>query len=321
MVELLVVMAIIMMVSVVAIPPVMQAYGERSIQSAATLVQSTLSAATADAARHGGQHGVRFTPDPAAPDTCSRLLPIGPAPDYSEGLLTTTDIAHLPQTFIMPFPCLMVEDARTDASGLTTSPVSWARNVRVGDRLRIGDAGPWLTVVGPTDPANPTDELFITPTRVLDRGDGRGPLDYLWLVNGVDDDGDGFIDDGWDGVDNDANGLVDDPAEWEVEHWQRHVPVLASSYTISRRPVPVGPGRGVELPAGVVIDTTGLPGEILLDATGASVASGPYGVPTRIGLNAHEFKIHLVERGVSGNEAWVVINARTGAVSTDVRTP
>lgn len=322
-IELLVVITIIMLVSVVTLPTVMQAYGERSIQNATTLVQSTLTSARDDAARRGGSSGVRFVPDPIIPDTCSRLLPIGPAPDYSDGLLSTTDPATLPEGFVVPFPCLIVEQAMRDAHGRPTTPTSWAYNVRVGDRVLIGRGGPLYTVVGPTDAANPTDEGFVSITQPLVRIDptaGEVRVDYLWLVNGADDNNNGFPDDGWDGVDNDNDGVKDELDEWEVERWLGP-PVAASAYTIRRRPFPTDPARGLPLPAGVVIDTKDLPSEILIDASGRAVASGPYGVPSRIGLKDHEFRIHLIERGKPKNEAWVVINARSGQVTADVQSP
>ena len=34
-------------------------------------------------------------------------------------------------------------------------------------------------------------------------------VEYLFLVNGQDDDSDGFVDNGWDGVDNDQDGNID----------------------------------------------------------------------------------------------------------------
>lgn len=322
-VELLVVMVIVVMVSVVALPTIYSSFRERSIQEAARLVQATFTAAKDDAVRFGTMRGVRFVPDPSDPGICSRLLPIGSAADYSEGLLTVTDPATLPAGFVLPYPCLMVEQATRDLQGRTTAPTSWPGNVRVGDRLQVGRNGPLYTVVGPTDPANPTDEGFVAITMPLVRTDpsaGEVKVDYLWLVNGVDDDRNGFADDGWDGVDNNNDGVKDEAREWEVERWLQP-PVASSPYAIRRRPAPIDPTRGTVLPAGVVIDTAGLPPELVLDATGATTETGPYGVPSRIGLKGHEFKVHLIERGVSGNEAWITINARTGKVAADVQSP
>ncbi len=44
-------------------------------------------------------------------------------------------------------------------------------------------------------------------------------VEYLLLVNGKDDDNNGYVDDGWDGVDNNGNGQVDELEEWEIETW------------------------------------------------------------------------------------------------------
>src|SRR5208283_435228 len=59
--------------------------------------------------------------------------------------------------------------------------------------------------------------------------------DYLFLVNGVDDNQNGYIDDGFDGIDNDGNGLIDDAPEWETEVWLG-LQVQGVAYTITRRP-------------------------------------------------------------------------------------
>ncbi len=85
--------------------------------------------------------------------------------------------------------------------------------------------------------------------------------------------------------------------------------------------MPVGNPRGLDLPAGVVVDTKDLPAEILLDSTGAAIDAGPYGNPSRFGMKAHEFRIHLIERGKADNEAWVILNARTGAITAEVQSP
>ena len=39
---------------------------------------------------------------------------------------------------------------------------------------------------------------------------------FLFVVNGFDDNGDGWTDAGWDGVDNNGNGIVDELAEWNL---------------------------------------------------------------------------------------------------------
>ena len=46
--------------------------------------------------------------------------------------------------------------------------------------------------------------------------------EFLFLVNGLDDNINGWIDEGFDGVDNNNNGVVDDLFEWEHGGLARH---------------------------------------------------------------------------------------------------
>ncbi len=99
-------------------------------------------------------------------------------------------------------------------------PTSWFWNIRIGDRIQINNAGPWYTVVGPmaVGPLNGNSELFVNVgppgVRVPDSsGTTAGNLyhpDFLFLVNGQDDNNNGWVDEGWDGVDNNGNGLMDE---------------------------------------------------------------------------------------------------------------
>lgn len=190
---------------------------------------------------------------------------------------------------------------------ILNNPTSWFWNVRLGDQIQIGDQGRKYTIVGPcrispfSAPGSPNfgnPELFVN-----DGPPGSQPqfarvytdqflnqsspyfVEYLLVVNGQDDDANGFIDDGWDGFDNNYNGTFDEAVsnyngftmtEWtEVEQWlgaergrvgafsytaaladtTRNLPP-PSNYTISRRPV-VSPGaRETALPTNVVIDAT-----------------------------------------------------------------
>src|SRR5208283_3702700 len=70
--------------------------------------------------------------------------------------------------------------------------------------------------------------------------------DYLFLVNGVDDNQDGYIDDGFDGIDNDGNGVIDDALEWEAERWTGAA-VQNAPYAITRRPAPGNPNQALLL--------------------------------------------------------------------------
>ena len=184
----------------------------------------------------------------------------------------------------------------TTNTWLPNSPTSWFWNVRVGDKIQLGGASQTYVVVGPLAQGNP--ELFVNiglpgsevGSFVLNRSypDGAPPhtVEYLLLVNGRDDDSNGYVDDGWDGIDNNlpyeiANNLpqlTDDQLEWERETWLGALvnppvlpppfssplstpPVLITgilnqSYIITRRPV-VSPGsRETPLPSNVVVDLT-----------------------------------------------------------------
>jgi type II secretory pathway pseudopilin PulG len=218
--------------------------------------------------------------------------------------------------------CLMVEQAPlqgNNASNFINAPTSWFWNIRVGDRIKFQQTGQVYTIVGPctvnpfTGTGNP--ELFVNngppgdPNALLSRtytgqGGTAAPspvlstvgVEFLFLVNGIDDDGDGYVDNGWDGVDNNQgfvyNTIIDDqgnpggnppiPTEWEVETFKGtmvgyggQLPQQAAydttnsspssatfwlpqpmNYTIFRRPVPSQSARETMLPSNVVIDAT-----------------------------------------------------------------
>ncbi len=239
----------------------------------------------------------------------NRYIPIQLAPDYSEGKASVIrdtvtpfgGLGFLPypngQLIYYPGGGLMVEECPVyldPINGwLPNSPTSWFWNVRVGDRIQLGASSQTYVVVGPMAQANP--ELFVNiglpgsevPNYVLTRAypDSLPPtnapaykVEYLLLVNGKDDNSNGYVDDGWDGIDNNlpyelANNLpqlTDDPIEWEPETWLGSLVnpptlppplapltgILNQSYIITRRAV-VSPGsRESPLPSNVVVDLT-----------------------------------------------------------------
>lgn len=264
--------------------------------------------------------------------TFNRMVQIEPAPDYSEGRAQITGDGVIPDNLLLtyntPYPktsgggwtgypmgynpaTLPVMPTSIRATGkvlrleesafyidpvsgapLPNSPTGWWWNIRLGDRVRIGDTGAIYTVVGPlriSGAANP--ELYVnngpaadvrTTSPIQRTYSGTGAsialsytvgVEFLYLVNGQDDDGDGFVDEGWDNYDNDFNGAIDDSifnnstnqfGEWETETWlgtlaRYNDPFQAVAnlpYTIMRRPV-VSPGaRETTLPGTVVIDAT-----------------------------------------------------------------
>lgn len=325
-VELLVVILIILLVSAVTLPSIISAIGHRQVSEAARVLQAALVGARDSAIHNNAISGIRLLPDPTInginanglldptlPLAMNRIVPLEAAPDYDEGKISIIkDLAgfspfpaNATWGFLYPYPSgpinpltsvpisvLMVEECPVDTVAFTPNePTSWFWNIRIGDKIRISNAGQYYTVIGPMAQANP--ELFVndapvgsppgTPSQLV-RTYSNGTtsatanVEYLFLVNGQDDDSDGFVDNGWDGVDNnlDPLHLIDEPAEWtETEKWLGSLAsglqsvnatvtslnvstqgLLNQSYTITRRPAPSSGSREVALPSNVVIDLT-----------------------------------------------------------------
>lgn len=249
----------------------------------------------------------------------NRLVAIEPAPDYTEGRVNvqaSITFQYMPLSLPYPgegggswpyqpsqtpppdppllpmVPVLVLEEALTtndnyvvSPSGQRCAPTSWFWNVRLGDKIQIGNSGTLYTVVGPMNvgPAGGNAELFanVGPPGVLSTlsypsqpNNGMPTHEFLFLVNDNDDDGDGFIDEGWDGVDNNLDqnglpgpngptGLVDEVFEWESERWMGDLSGASAGasywnlpYKIFRRPTPSANARESTLPASVVVDLT-----------------------------------------------------------------
>jgi hypothetical protein len=293
------------------------------------------------------------------------MIPIEAAPDYAQGRLSivipnslsTTTNAYSLST---PYPqlngggyypsggysasfgsnattgnVLMVEEVIA-ANNALNEPTSWYWNIRVGDKLQINGSGLWYTVVGPmvVTPQQGNSELFVnvgppgSPSPLLDSQSGANVApEFLFLVNGLDDNKNGWIDEGYDGVDNNLSAelagnltrLVDDLAEWEIEAWPGAYntnPPTNAPYTIQRRPAPTAVAREVALPSNVVIDMTTWgntlqersnfpPGvinpftgyvDILLYPNGTVVPSTIYSAPSSFGMAGAFFHFWLAER-------------------------
>ncbi len=357
-IELLVVITIILLVSAVALPTVLPALSHRQVSEGRTHSSGRPGGARDSAIKNNRPAGIRLLHDPAWPisypsgsstiDTTlplasNRIIPIASAPDYTEGLVTPVNSpSSLPAGFTLPYPSLMVVESVLDPnSGLPNAPTSWFWNVRVGDKIQLNNAGPWYTVVGPmaipaagttisnTFYANP--ELFVNvgpPGTTSDLKLAQGSPatvvnpEYLYLVNGQDDNGNGWIDEGFDGIDNNANGSVDEygtVTEWETEAWLGALsisPNIVESnvpYTIRRRPAPTGNAREVMLPTNVVIDLTTwgttqersqLPVnpyngyvDILIYPNGTVVPNTIYSTPAVVGLSGSFVHFWVAERG------------------------
>lgn len=254
-IELLVVITIILIVSVLGISVFGPALASRQMDQSALLLQSALSGARDAAARDNAPNGFRFLPDPqftgidpatglldpTRPLAYNRMIPIRQAPSYSEGLINTWNGSLPTAVGALAYPgpatpaikalysnttALMCYQAYANTAGTLNSPTNWSYNIRVGDQIQINGAGPWLTIVGPMviGPAQGNTEMFVNwgaPGVASPLLDANGnALDFLLLVNGTDDNKNGWIDEGWDGVDNDGVNGIDDIGEWiETETW------------------------------------------------------------------------------------------------------
>jgi prepilin-type N-terminal cleavage/methylation domain-containing protein len=296
----------------------------------------------------------------------NRIVPIGPAPDYNEGFCTPTFAnavytggATLTSPATLPTPSalglLLIENPVDPKSLAPNPPTSWFWNIRVGDRIQLNNAGPWYTIVGPMGigPQGQTlggtfysnTEMFVNagpPTSLASLsssglvptltypGGTSFPVEYLILVNGQDDNNNGWVDEGADGVDNDGDyptypldenncKIAPNVGEWEPETWLGAV--LNGSlnnvpYTIQRRPAPAPNAREIALPTSMVIDATSillnnkersrLPVnlqtscsgiiDIVVNPDGTVLPTTAYSSPSSIGIDQAFYHFWLAER-------------------------
>ena len=307
-IELMVVITIILAVSVLLLPGVVTAIGERRLDASAQALQGAIVAARDGAKLDGAPRGIRLMPDPANPATFNRVVPLVTGPRYSEGLVSLPATGYVP-----PLPCLTIVQADY------LHPTAWGWNVRVGDRLQIGLNT--YTVCGPVTVANadgfvnyPAVGPFpvrLDPTHVV-------YLDYLFLVNGRDDNGDGFVDNGWDGLDNDGDGVIDDASEWEQETWT--FPVAPSSpYTLIRRPVPAaGPQTVLSVPISLAASTlwpSPITGnvDLMIRQDGTVDLSGPHASQAAVSMGQAK-SVFTLDDGKS--QKSITLWTRTGRVES-----
>jgi len=297
-IELLVVITIILAVSVIALPTVLSGLRERAAGEAARLVQAALAGARDAAIHGNGPRGIRLLPDPSLPLqylasgqidpskalVSSKIVSLEPAPPYKEGFVDASPA--LPAGFSLPVPALLVVEHARAPDGSPNVRTSWFWNLRVGDQIRLGQpqvithagsgtenimqptpSGNVYTVVGPmvVGPDAGNSELFVnfgnpgsaSPFQAQ-VGNVALNLDFLYLVNGKDDNGDGLTDEGWDGVDNNLNGVTDEVGEWEPERWLQTFNAGSTNltYRVERRPMPSQRSIATTMPAGTVIDMT-----------------------------------------------------------------
>ena len=256
-----------------ALPTVIPALSHRQVSEAARILQGALVGARDSAIHNNAPSGIRLLPDPAFPIqrladgtidpsqilAANRIIPIEPAPSYSEGLVNLNSTAVL-GTFVLPYPgdgggnYPFFSPVQQSAPG-HGRPHDRGERVRsesrrpcptrrhrgsgtsvIGDKMQINNAGPWYTVVGPMTQtqADGNSEMFVNVGRARYPITSRAALrlcplarsrryfpEFLFLVNGRDDNNNGWTDEGWDGVDNNGNGQVDELAEWEAEYVAR----------------------------------------------------------------------------------------------------
>jgi len=246
--ELLVVMVIVAIVSAAALPVVLPAINQRAVSESARILQATLAGTRDLAIRANAPRGIRFIPDPlhmgnGASQTlaANRFVQIEPAADYIDGklslgtpFLNDPNFADyigppppaqytpgLPPFGLRPFlgfdPRIGVQECKNPPSTLYTSPPGWFWNIRQGDKIRLNESGATYTIAGPMRVGVYSGGTVANPERFINYGapnvnpsrPTNGNREFLFLVNGRDDDGDGYIDEGFDGLDNDGDGVTD----------------------------------------------------------------------------------------------------------------
>lgn len=245
----------------------------------------------------------------------TRMIGIESGPDYHEGLVmsgypvnfaTADALLAEGQKYgdIMPsatFPTgvnrIVVQEAKfttvmvgQTAVTIPSNPTNWFWNIRRGDKIRFNSSGQTYTIAGPV--LLPNSEGFINfgpPSPPYSQLSNTN-AEFLFLVNGTDDNSDGYTDEAVDGIDNDqdgfidpgynshddnGNGLIDETAElalgplppnpttfnynygeYEQEAFMNPPGAVGIPYTIYRRPVPSPGAREIALPTGVGIDMT-----------------------------------------------------------------
>ena len=278
--ELLVVIAIILLLSAATLPQAYVAFAEREVSEAASLVQANISLTRDRAAGTGQPQGIRFLPDPDLTDTSSgvaggavasnRMVALSTPPNYSEGMvIPIVEIYNAapyrthPDGDIRRLAIYGAKSEFVDSGGgpieLPLPPTSWYYNIRQGDTIRIGGAGNRFTIAGPMTigplvlppgarPNNP--ERFINRTDRLGVNDetdlalpNNGIYEVLYVVNGRDDNNNGYTDEQFDGIanngfgpidpmfngqDDNGNGFIDDGREYLLNfaEYERDDPII-----------------------------------------------------------------------------------------------
>jgi prepilin-type N-terminal cleavage/methylation domain-containing protein len=297
--------------------------------------------------------------DLTKPLAFNRLVPLSSGNTYSDGLVGS--LGFMPtevMTLAYPGPgnqnisnpvygntgaAVVFEVFESvDSTGKITlnAPTSWWWNVRLGDKIQINGSGIWYTVIGPMaiGPTQGNSELYTnigqpntrSPLSQSLPSGGTGYAEFLILSDGVDNNLDGYIDNGWDGFDNDYQNGIDDIGEW-VET-EKQVPACFSvPYVVQRRPFPVQNQKSIDLPTNVVIDASKSVisinpysgyADILVNPNGTLFQPLIYSSLTSVGMNSSFVHLWLAERAdinvnsPQGSWALTTIFARTGRVNS-----
>lgn len=295
-IELLVVILVVLAVSAVALTTIVPAYQDHTINAAASQIQVAIHAARDQAMNDGRPAGFRLIPDKAIyPDTVVDAAgnyvsnyPIDPSKplayagwvplvtpgDYSAGLVSIFPYnVTNPYPLPLPSPVLVLEQCLTTPDGVMAEPTAWYWNLRVGERVKLGTSREY-TIVGPVVEWNAEGFVNIGPAGTvspLDRG--AGPVEYLFLVNGLDDDHNGYVDDLYDGM-AERIGPGIHTVQPEVETWETNLAggTTFHAYSVKRRPAPKPGAMLTALPSSMVIDATGWANPITAGPNGRNVA-------------------------------------------------
>jgi prepilin-type N-terminal cleavage/methylation domain-containing protein len=122
--------------------------------------------------------------------------------------------AYAPTGFRFRTWSVVAESKYSNVSGvvLPNDPTSWYWNIRQGEKIRIENAGGLHTIAGPIQPLLVASQV-VNPERFVNFGQptayqsypGNAVYEFLIVLDGIDNDGDGFTDEQFDGINNDGD--------------------------------------------------------------------------------------------------------------------
>ena len=182
------------------------------------------------------------------PLAAGRIIPIEPAGDYNEGriipMIESQLLGTAPNQFTVKRLVVLeaVDKVMFVGNPLTrfvttlpNPPTGWFYNIRQGDKVRLNDSGRSYTVAGPMTKFTQTGAVpqpnpnipatynpVVNPDRFVNYDipggaaypasvpiSGNVSYEFLYLVDGEDNNNNGYVDEGFDGIDNDGDGVID----------------------------------------------------------------------------------------------------------------